>query len=386
MHYKFPIIEHLDQVLPAIEGRDEFIVADRGDYKVVNYLVNMADTFPAVDDELMAIRRECRGLVFDANGKILSRRFHKFFNAGEKDETQFHKIDLKKPHRILEKLDGSMVTPLDVHSNFRIRMATKMGFTDVADEANKFVSENLNYRVFMHEEMMAGYTPIFEFCSRKNRVVIDYPEPRMVLLASRNNITGEYLDYHSMMCLAQEHNVECVGMYPGTAESMNALVDDIRGLQDIEGYVLRFDDGHMVKIKADQYVLHHGAIDAITQEKNVLAMVLDNSLDDVKALLKEDDYQRIANYAEMVYNGIDATVAKYENYFAYIQHLSKKDFALLHMPTAKKAGIVPAIIFSMYDGKNARDLIINTIRSNLSTQSKVDSIRGFLGGAQYVYE
>jgi hypothetical protein len=45
MNYAFPIIRHLDDVLPHIEGREEFIVAEREGYTVVNYVVAMADTF-----------------------------------------------------------------------------------------------------------------------------------------------------------------------------------------------------------------------------------------------------------------------------------------------------------------------------------------------------
>ena len=51
MDYQFPRIECLDDVLPAIEGRDEFIVATREWGTVVNYMVSMADTFPEVRDE-----------------------------------------------------------------------------------------------------------------------------------------------------------------------------------------------------------------------------------------------------------------------------------------------------------------------------------------------
>ena len=29
MQYDFPVIKHIDEVLPAIEGRDEFIVAKK---------------------------------------------------------------------------------------------------------------------------------------------------------------------------------------------------------------------------------------------------------------------------------------------------------------------------------------------------------------------
>ena len=42
MKYRFPHITHINDVLPAIEGRDEFIVAEREHYTVINYMVAMS--------------------------------------------------------------------------------------------------------------------------------------------------------------------------------------------------------------------------------------------------------------------------------------------------------------------------------------------------------
>ena len=119
MNYDFPKITHIDDVLPAIQDSPEFIVAEKDGYKVVNYVVATQDTFPSMitlteeDDEDAydsvcwfnhdrAIRRECRGLVFDMDGNLINRRYHKFFNVNERDETQLDKIDWNKPHSILE--------------------------------------------------------------------------------------------------------------------------------------------------------------------------------------------------------------------------------------------------------------------------------------------
>lgn len=205
MHYPFPKIESLDDVLPAIEGRDEFIVAKREHYTVVNYLVVMDDTFPEVKtaggSALMreeatrhkAIRRECRGLVFGNDGKVISRRLHKFFNVNERDETQADKIDLSKPHVILEKLDGSMITPIPIGDG--IRWGTKMGVTEVALGAEEFVAKNPQYQELARWCIDNGKTPIFEWVSRKQRIVIDYEEDDLILIAIRDNITGEYMPY-----------------------------------------------------------------------------------------------------------------------------------------------------------------------------------------------
>ena len=184
MNYEFPHINNINDVLPAIADSDEFIVAERDGYTVINYLVAFDKTFPVVDSVEAAIRRECRGLVFDTNGAVLSRRFHKFFNAGERPETTG--VALDRPHVILEKLDGSMITPLMIDD--RVCWGTKMGLTEIGLSVREFVNMNPH----RHFDMFARFcydrniTPIFEFCSRSNRVVIDHPSDRLVLLGDED--------------------------------------------------------------------------------------------------------------------------------------------------------------------------------------------------------
>lgn len=128
MHYIFPAIHTINDVLPHIEGFDEIIVAEREGYKVINYMVStprLWDRTPGWE-----IRRECRGLIFDDTGHIMSRPFHKFFNLGEKEETLAQRVDIRRKHVVLDKMDGSMIRPILVHG--ALRLATKMGVTDIA--------------------------------------------------------------------------------------------------------------------------------------------------------------------------------------------------------------------------------------------------------------
>ena len=222
MNYDFPIIKHLDDVRPAIEGRDEFIIAERDWGYVVNYMVSMTDTFPPVLDNeywcpgckipvsetegcgsqrcpeavnLAAIRRECRGLIFcKETGKITRRPFHKFFNVNERDETQIGRLDFSLPHSVNTKLDGSMISPFEVtHGSGIIRFGTKMGITEVAMQAEEFVAKNMKYMEFSKWCIKNNLTPIFEWTSRQQRIVIDYPVDNLTLLAVRHMITGEFL-------------------------------------------------------------------------------------------------------------------------------------------------------------------------------------------------
>lgn len=399
MFYTFPHIEHIDQVLPAIEGATEFIVADRGDYKVINYLVNMPDTFPPMHTaggsakmraQAMlhkALRRECRGLVFDAAGRVLSRRYHKFFNVNERDETRAERVDLSQPHVILEKLDGSMITPL-VFNN-EVHWATKMGVTDIGRGVRQFAETHTEYLDLAREMAAANLTPIFEWCSRKQRIVIDYPVDRLVLTAVRENATGRYMTYTELCRVENQFNVELVKALPGSAESMKDLMEHTRTLRDAEGYVIRFENGHMLKLKAEEYLLFHKTKDNLTMEKNVISMLVNEKADDLKAFMLKEDRERLERFEASFWEGVNATVEEYERFFAervLARNLDRKRFALEMLPNVKKNDpFVQTMVFGQFNGLKVRDLVLDTIRSNVSTQTKVDFVRSLWKGTRWTY-
>lgn len=171
-NYKFPIITDIEQVRSAIANKEEFYEADKGDHIIFNYTVNFDKTFPEVETEEDAILRECRGIIFDkATGKIIRRPWHKFFNINEKVETRAINLDWSKPYRVFEKLDGSMIAPYKIGD--KVLIGTKMGETEVAKNAENFILGNSSYQDFINYCLERNITPIFEWCSRKNRIVVD---------------------------------------------------------------------------------------------------------------------------------------------------------------------------------------------------------------------
>lgn len=198
MNYQFPEIRTIEDVLPHIEGRSEFIVAEREFGTVINYAVAYADTFDmsGPEDLTGAIRRELRGIIFDTEGRIMSRPFHKFFNIGEREETLPYLLDFSRDHTIMTKVDGSMLRPIVL--NGKIRWGTKMGFSEVAVFAEKYLEKHLNYTEFAAWCMSQSLTPIFEYVGPFNKVVLDYEEG-MTLLAIRENVSGKYLNIHGVI-------------------------------------------------------------------------------------------------------------------------------------------------------------------------------------------
>ena len=110
MKHKFPIITHINDVLPHLEGFDEFVVMEKDGYQVILYRMQISSSFGDTESLEVSkgdlIRRECRGMTFDMDGNLIGRKFNKFFNVGERLETMISNVDLSEPHIILEKLDG----------------------------------------------------------------------------------------------------------------------------------------------------------------------------------------------------------------------------------------------------------------------------------------
>ncbi len=391
MGYKFPTIKHLDDIRPAIQGRDEFIVAERDWGFVVNYMVNMPDSFPPVIAESVydlhaAIRRECRGILFNKDGSIMMRRLHKFFNVNERDETQASEIDFTRHHVILEKLDGSMITP--VVFNGSIRWGTKMGITDVSMGAELFVANNTRYEDLARDCISRGMTPVFEWCSRKQRIVIDYPQDRLVLIAIRHNWNGEYVNYKDLQEWGAEYNIEVVRAYEGTAANMAALVAETRETEGMEGWIIRFDDGEMHKVKGDWYCRIHKTKDNITMEKNVIELIVNDKLDDTKSFMLEEDRHRVEQFEAEFWNGFNYSVHSYERYYNTVvaSGLDRKRYALEWKPTIEKNDpIAPQIVFGCFQGRKVADMLLDIIRKNCNTQTKVDAVRHLWGGYAWSY-
>lgn len=390
MNYEFPLIENISDVLPAIAGRDEFIVAEREGYKVLNYLVNFEDTFPPIKvtggsakmraERALhnALRRECRGIIFcSETGVILRRPFHKFFNVNEREETQDHVINLSNEHAVLEKLDGSMIAPFFVGN--RLIWGTKMGDTEVAQPVHEFVENNARYIDFAKQCIEDGFTPIFEWCSRKQRIVLDHPEDQLILTAIRNMKTGVYTKQMWLEGWEKHWNIPVVRAFDPQSD-MKEFIEYVRGLENIEGFVTRFSDGHMVKLKCDWYVQIHKAKDSLLHDRNIVDMWLNNTIDDVKAHLDQNDRDRLDQFTASLESWINARVKMIYNTRVATRKMSRKDFAMGH--ANKLDQYSKSLVFRVWDEEidesmlaKIHTMVYDLLKSKLSNNKSYGEIR-----------
>lgn len=398
MIYQFPLIMNIDDVLPHIEDSDEFSVTEKDGYTVINYNLIKEDTFPDVFvpigrdergvlhgriDHQAAIRRECRGIIFDTKtGQILRRPFHKFFNYRERAETQA--ISLEVPHHIYEKLDGSMIAPFIVGK--KTIWGTKMGDTDVAkpvyDHINRF------YDTFaQHCIKTLNCTPIFEWCSRKQRIVLDYPEDRLVLTALRHMQTGIYYTREDMLKEAKNFHIPVVDEIEATTQDIRKIEFYLSRAEGLEGFVIQFPNGHMIKIKSSWYLHLHKAKELIGRDKNIVALILAEQLDDLKPHMLDDDKKRIEDFEYSIKEKITELAKVSSDLVSTVRSndMSRKDFATQVAPQLHS--LTRALCFKLWDNpsfENAVDNVKDTVTRNINKNASYEEVRDvWFSGLKY---
>jgi len=367
----------LNEALAAISNKKEFAVHRREFGWVIDYNVSLKDTFVGKDERQTLILKNLRGTCFNTDGEIISLAFDKFHNLNECDGWREVDIDFSKQHHILEKLDGSMIRAIPM-LNGSYRLGTRAGITEVAMKAEKFIASLSISRIARFDDLVrtclrAGMTPLFEFCSRDQRIVIDYPVADLVLLGVRANDTGAYMRRNHVEILGRNYSWSVVKAISSEHSSLKELASVVRQFKEDEGVVVTFDHGFRVKIKADEYVLKHRALDGLRFEKDVVALILGNSLDDVLPIVDEKTRGRLTAFRDSMMFQISYHELTLKKIFDSMKHLERKEFA----EWASKDKLYSKFLFKMLDGKEAN--VMGYVLSKTGTQANLESVRRLVG-------
>ena len=320
MEKNFLHIETLSDLMPFIADKPEFkVMKQENGTQVISYIIATDESF----DNAGAL--ECRGITFDTDGKIICRPLHKFFNVNERESTQVNVLPWSTVHRVMDKRDGSMINTCLVNNEVRVK--TKKSFTsDVAKVAQVWFDQHSNYVRFARELAEMNYTPTFEFTSPTNRIVLSYEQEEMTLLHVRHNFTGEYWNQTQLETLAKNAGVKLVDTM--SVADISEFLKSAKDVKGIEGWVIQFANGEMVKLKTEEYLVAHRLI-TFVRERDVAEMVLDENLDDVKSAMLErnislDKLHAVEHRVLTILREMENEV---EGSFEKNKEMSRKDFA-----------------------------------------------------------
>lgn len=237
---------------------------------------------------------ELRGLTFveQADGTVTRHLMLAKFHA--LNQTAGHMLRDVQGKRILscsEKLDGSLVRFVSVGEDIVAR--TKSSFTGPhARLARTLLDADQALSDFVGEAHECGFAPIFELISPNWKIVVPYGEERLRLIQMRDEATGAYVDLDRHP-LVMRHDIETASV-PGI-HSIADLLDAQAGARGIEGWVVRFDDGQLMKVKTTWYEdFHDFHFEKNRTAKKMLAMVLNETMDDALASMDPLDPARPA--------------------------------------------------------------------------------------------
>lgn len=330
------IINSLDEFRAKVNHKSEIREADIGSNTVsFCYMISDADTFSSAE------LRECRGITFNkTTGAVSGRSLHKFFNLGEREETRVENLDWSTVTRVMDKRDGSMIHT--VITDQGVRLKSKKSFdSDVAKAATDWMNsiQGKHVKRLVEDFTKLNYTCIFEWTAPDARIVLFYSEAELQLLHIRNNETGEYVElagmkdnYPDVKFVEEVDEFFEDDKYDDEADAVfnvQAMMEAAKTREGIEGWVVQFADGNMIKVKTEWYLLRHRAMTFI-RERDIAQLVLDEGLDDMKSMLVADGINideilaietRVATDFASLANSIDSIFNEFKD-------LSRKDFAI----------------------------------------------------------
>jgi RNA ligase len=160
--------------------------------------------------------------------------------------------------------------------------------------------------------------------------------------------------------------------------SIEELVEYTKALTDVEGFIVSFDTGHKVKIKANWYVRIHKTIDRVRFDRNIVDLIINENVDDVVPMLPQEQVDRIRDFETRFWEAFN------RQYFVLLSLLdeaktfnSRKEVALKFVPTLQNKQDAQ-FIFRALDGHNMRELLFEHVRKNISSNAKWDACARWL--------
>lgn len=227
--------------------------------------------------------------VFDKDGKLWKRFFMlpKFFNINQVEATQYGNLKYKEILNITAKEDGSLVAFMMTPDEKLFAKTIGSFVSEQSQLAYNFLYAWEEKVLYVKKVLGLGFTPLFEYVSGPNRIVLKYSSEDLRFLGLRDNNTGEWIPACNI-----KNKKKIPFNTPEYLENttLDSLIEKAKTEENKEGWVVGFKD-LMVKIKTAWYFRLHGLrTENVFREDYVIRNYLEESLDDIMSQLdpKED--------------------------------------------------------------------------------------------------
>lgn len=227
---------------------------------------------------------ECRSVVINLKTEeIVIAPFKKFRNLNECPENDIkvvtEEIKNAKTVEITNKLDGSMQC---------VRWYNGEIFMSGSQAINPDMSWRLAdgiLRLTDNNKCMAKENPsltfIYEYISLPDAHVVKYTKEQegLYLIGIRDVNTGRQYSYKEVAEYAAKYHVPMTEIFDKTFDEVLEEVKTIKS-DEMEGFVISID-GHMIKVKGDDYTQIHRVLSKISSINLIIQSVAEDKVDDL---------------------------------------------------------------------------------------------------------
>lgn len=315
------------------------------DLRIINYTEKAQ-----YDNEWNTVTAQCRGLIVNSQGEIISRPFDKFLNYGQRDTDK-----LLMDERVIatDKMDGS----LGILWNYKGEqgIATRGSFT-----SEQAVFATMLWKQKYGFPVSRDWTYMFEIIYPQNRVVLNYGDMTELVLLGVRSIDEGFVLLPNEVYTWRGPKAKTFP-YKTLREALEAPQRP-----NAEGLVLYFPDlDYRIKLKQDDYVALHKIVTGLTKRRIWENLVEGKTLQDLCELVPDEWHEWLkTTYKELIREFRVIKTIVQSDYRQLVNALdedwTRKDFARL--ATSGEWGDYPGILFGILDGKDIDPMIWKLIK------------------------
>jgi hypothetical protein len=233
--------------------------------------------------------------------------------------------------------------PVLISDNEILFKTKKSFFSDVANYVNRYMYHHTMFRSFLAEFIKSyNSTPLFEFVSPINKIVVDYHGSEFLdLLAVRENDSGRYWSIAEIDCLFGNTAFPYFNMHRTYRNIIDVDLAYIKQMQSnvegIEGWVVNLRNWDRIKVKTHWYQTLH-RMETFKYEvsrfpvSSVAELIETNEIDDFKPHLTEEQTRLVEELELQIKSDFEVIAAETQRLLADYdtQKGSISDFAKMH--------------------------------------------------------
>lgn len=238
-------------------------------------------------------------------------------------------LDLNEIDWIEVKSDGSLMSTYIHNGELRLKSKGSL-FSEQAIDATEWLYRPENWKLLTRLETYTdkGHTINLEWVSCKNRIVLFYPEPNLIVLNSMSNSDIDWDSHEYTTTRFSEWMNPDIDVGELTKKE---FIEQVPDMQDtIEGFVFIMKLGQRVKIKTKLYQSLHFCKDSVNNPRRLFECVLDEGTDDLRSMFATDQVvlQTITDMESLVQGIYNHLVSVVENYYNSNKDLDRKSYAI----------------------------------------------------------